>query len=82
MGRTIRTKIIKVGNSQGICIPKILLDQSGIKSDVDIEVQGDSLIIRSAPITRQGWDAAFARMAKHQDDRLLDEARATDWEQD
>ncbi|MFM7471739.1 MAG: AbrB/MazE/SpoVT family DNA-binding domain-containing protein, partial [Nodosilinea sp.] len=28
MGKGIRTRIVKIGNSQGIRIPKILLEQS------------------------------------------------------
>jgi antitoxin MazE len=82
MGTAIRTRIVKIGNSQGVRIPKLLLEQSGIQSEVEIEVQGDSLQIRSAPMIRQGWDVAFAQMAKYQDDVLLDEGNATDWEQE
>lgn len=82
MGTAIRTRIVKIGNSQGIRIPKLLLEQSGIQSEVEIEVQGNSLKIRSAPMRRKGWDAAFAEMAKHQDDVLLDEENATEWEQE
>lgn len=82
MGTAIRTRIVKIGNSQGIRIPKILLEQSGIESEVEIEVQGDFLKIRSAPVIRQGWDAAFAQMAKHRDDELLDQGCTTDWDQE
>ncbi|WP_244913276.1 AbrB/MazE/SpoVT family DNA-binding domain-containing protein [Phormidesmis priestleyi] len=41
MSASIRTRIVKIGNSQGIRIPKTLLEQSGIDSEVEIEVQGD-----------------------------------------
>jgi len=82
MGTAIRTRIVKIGNSQGVRIPKLLLEQSGIESEVEIELQGDSLQIRRAPVIRQGWDVAFAQMAKHQDDVLLNEGNATDWEQE
>lgn len=82
MGTAIRTRIVKIGNSQGIRIPKILLEQSGIQSEVEIEVQGNFLKIRSAPLIRQGWDAAFAQMAEHHDDVLLDAGTATAWEQE
>lgn len=43
MGANIRTQIIKIGNSQGIRIPKILLEQSGINTEVEIEVESDRL---------------------------------------
>lgn len=81
MGATIRARIVKIGNSQGIRIPKLLLEQSGIHTEVEIEVQGDHLTIRTAPYSRDGWDEAFATMAEQHDDVLLDEANATDWDQ-
>lgn len=81
MGATIRTRIIKIGNSQGIRIPKILLEQSGIDTEVEIEVQGEHLIIRTAPQLRSGWEQAFAVMAEQHDDVLLDEITTTDWAQ-
>ena len=46
MGAAIRTRIVKIGNSQGVRIPKVLLEQSGIHAEVEIEVQGDHLTIR------------------------------------
>ena len=81
MSIAIRTRIIKIGNSQGIRIPELLLEQSGIHTDVEIEVQGDRLIIRTATNLRAGWDAAFAAMTKEQDDVLLDEVNTTSWDQ-
>lgn len=81
MGAVIRTRIVKIGNSQGVRIPKLLLQQSGIDTDVEIEVQGDHLTIRTATGSRAGWDEAFAEMAQHHDDVLLDEVHSTDWDQ-
>ncbi len=81
MGAAIRTRIVKIGNSQGVRIPKLLLEQSGIHSEVEIEVQDNHLTIRTAPHLRAGWDAAFATMAEQQDDVLLDEVNETEWDQ-
>ena len=81
MGATIKTRIVKIGNSQGIRIPKILLEQSGIQTEVEIEVQGDHLTIRTAPCLRSGWDEAFSEMSKQHDDGLLDDVSATEWDQ-
>jgi antitoxin MazE len=81
MGAAIRTRIVKIGNSQGVRIPKLLLEQSGIHAEVEIEVQGDHLTIRTASRLRTGWDEAFAAMAKQNDAVLLDEIEPTDWDQ-
>ncbi|WP_228015544.1 AbrB/MazE/SpoVT family DNA-binding domain-containing protein [Synechocystis salina] len=77
----MKTRIIKVGNSQGIRIPKTLLEQSGLKTEVVIEVKGDTLIIRNAQSPRENWDLAFQAMAEQEDDRLLDGPTVTEWEQ-
>lgn len=80
METTIRTRIIKIGNSQGIRIAKPLLEQSGISEDVDIEVQAGCLILRAASRPRAKWSEAFATMTAQGDDLLLDEMIATDWD--
>jgi antitoxin MazE len=81
MGTVIRTRIVKIGNSQGIRIPKLLLEQSGIHTEVEIEAQGDHLTIRTVRRLRMGWDEAFAKMAEQCDDVLLDEVNTNDWDQ-
>ncbi len=81
MNTGIRTRIVKIGNSQGIRIPKPLLEQSGIGAEVEIEVQADRLIIRAVSQSRSGWEAAFAAMAEQGEDGLLDDLTATDWDE-
>jgi len=81
MSTSIRTRIIKIGNSQGVRIPKLLLEQSGIHTEVEIELHGDHLTIRQAAHPRSGWEQSFAEMAQNHDDLLLDEMSATSWDQ-
>ncbi|NQT74641.1 MAG: AbrB/MazE/SpoVT family DNA-binding domain-containing protein [Chloroflexi bacterium] len=73
MGTGIKTRIVKIGNSQGIRIPKPLLDQVDIREEVELEVQDDQLVIRQVRGARLGWDDQFAKMAEMEDDHLLDE---------
>jgi antitoxin MazE len=70
---TMRAKIIKIGNSQGIRIPKLFLEQTGLGDEVELEAQDDQIIIRPATYPRQGWDEAFRAMAERGDDQLLDD---------
>ena len=81
MSTTIKTRIIKIGNSQGIRIPKLLLEQSGLEGEVEIGLEGGHLIIRSVAHPRAGWDEAFARMAANGDDVLLDDVTLTEWDE-
>ncbi len=68
----MRTHIVKIGNSQGIRIPKPLLDQTGIIDDVELEVEKTQIIIRPTSSPRTGWDTAFRAMAQNGDDTLID----------
>ena len=69
---TVRAKIVRIGNSQGVRIPKPLLRRSGLTVEVEIDAQDDQIVIRPARRPREDWDASFARMAETGDDGLLD----------
>ena len=68
----MRTRIVRIGNSQGIRIPKALLEQTELRGEVELTVQGDSLVISAVAPARDGWETAFRQMAASGDDRLLD----------
>jgi antitoxin MazE len=80
----MKTRIIKIGNSQGVRIHKVLLEQSGLGTEVELEVQDAQIVIRAAQRPRQGWEEAFRAMARHQDHRLLDPNLTghTRWDED
>lgn len=68
----MRACIVKIGNSQGIRIPKPLLDQTGIMDAVELEVEKNKIIIRPISNPRPGWDNAFRAMAQNGHDKLID----------
>ena len=78
----MKTNIVRIGNSKGVRLPKSVLEQCHLKDSVEIEVEGDAVIIRSAHVPRAGWSEAFSEMSEHLDDKLLDEdtASATQWD--
>jgi antitoxin MazE len=80
----MKTRIVRLGNSEGIRIPKPLLEQTGLSGEVEISVQDGSLIIKRARKPRAGWAAAFKNMAENGDDPLLDLAAQglTRWDED
>jgi antitoxin MazE len=78
----VKARIVRIGNSRGIRIPKPLIEQTGLRDDVEIVVQGNTLVISPAGRPRAGWDEAFRAMASHGDDQLLDEPRPTRWDED
>ena len=69
----MKTQIVKIGNSQGIRIPKIILQESHISRQVELIAEHEQIIIRSVKKVRDGWDDAFKSMAANNDDMLLDD---------
>ena len=84
MDTVVKTRIVKIGNSQGVRIPKLLLDQVDLGEDVELALQDNQIVIRPALPVRHGWEEAFRKMAKAGDDRLLadDELLATTWDEE
>jgi antitoxin MazE len=72
MSTIVRTRIVKIGNSQGIRIPKLLLEQTNIGEEVELELRGEQIVIRPAYRARHDWEQAFKTMAQQGDDQLLD----------
>lgn len=81
----MKCQIIQIGNSQGIRIPKILLEESGITGDVDLEMHAEGILIRNIQRPRSGWDEAFKAMAENDEAESLDAVGSTafdkkDWQ--
>jgi antitoxin MazE len=61
-----------MGNSQGVLIPKPLLQQIGLDDQADMRIEGDALVLRrpkSAP--RTGWAEASKKLVAAGDDALV-----------
>ena len=68
----MRASIVRIGNSQGIRIPKVVLEQTRLHGEVDLEVKDEKIIISPVKKPRQDWDRQFKLMAERGDDKLLD----------
>ena len=67
----MKARIVAIGNSKGVRIPKLLLEQTGLAGEVEIEAEGDSLVIRPIKKPRAGWEKAFREMVERGDDKPL-----------
>lgn len=80
----MNAKIIAIGTSKGIRIPKYLLDKYQFEELVDIDDTGSGLLIQPVRQTRAGWDEAFKKIAGTQDDKVIDLPKSdwddTEWE--
>jgi antitoxin MazE len=68
----MKTNIVTIGNSQGIRIPKILLEQSRLSGEVEIEVRGESLVISPSRKPRENWNEAF-RAAREEEEAAVND---------
>lgn len=72
MNNIVKTNVVKIGNSQGVRIPKLLLEQIGLFGEVEMEVASDHLVLRRARRPREGWEEHFKQIAEEGEDKLLD----------
>jgi len=80
-----KTRIVRIGNSRGIRVPKVLLDQAELPDEVELQAEHGRLVIRAARGPRAGWAAAAKAMHAQGDDQLLDAQTPTrfdekDWQ--
>jgi antitoxin MazE len=78
-------RIVRIGNSRGIRVPKALLEQAQLPEEVELQAEPGRLIVRAARRTRAGWAEAAAQMHERGEDRPLDPATgsrfdAEEWE--
>jgi antitoxin MazE len=78
----MRTAIVRIGNSQGLRIPKAILQACEIRDEVELSVEQGRLIVEPSRKPRDGWAAAAREMAAAGEDELLDPATATEFDAD
>ena len=61
---TTKSKIVKIGNSRGIRIPRLFLEQTGLGDEVEIVVVDDQIVIKPSTTPCQGWAEQFQEMAR------------------
>ena len=73
----MKAKIIRIGNSKGIRLPKLVLEQVGLAEEVDLEIRDGEIVISPADLRRRGWAEAAQALAAKGGDQLLDEPLPT-----
>lgn len=80
----MKTKLIRIGNSQGVRIPKPLIEESGITDEIEMILRDNEIVLRSAETIRKDWENSFEKMAEEGDDALLDQEeieKPSDWDE-
>jgi antitoxin MazE len=81
----MRTKLVRIGNSKGVRLPKPILEQSGITDEVDLKVEeGRVILMRPEKHPREGWTESIAAIGPDNEDwsdwqNMPSEALEEDW---
>ena len=59
---TMKARLIRIGNSRGVRLPKAIIDQVGLDDEVELRVEEQRLVIVPATRPRAGWAEAIQVM--------------------
>ncbi len=76
----MKARLVRIGNSRGVRLPKAFIEQVGLDGEIEIQVEAERIVISPASRSRAGWaEAASAAAASS---KLLDPATPTRFDED
>src|SRR2546425_8218189 len=73
----MKGKLVQIGNSRGVRLPKLLLEEAGLTDEVEIRAREGAIVIERIGRPRAGWADAARQLRQQDDDRLLDQPLPT-----
>ncbi len=80
-----KTRIIRIGSSHGVRLPKAMLEQAGLRDEVELNASRHRIVIQAPRKARQGWEEQFRQAAAVGHDDLTfitDTPSLTRWDDD
>lgn len=78
----MKARLIRIGNSRGVRLPKPLIEQAGLEDDVELCVHDGVIQISSPRTPRAGWACAAKRMRDRGEDPPLDPETSTRFDEE
>ena len=78
----MKAKLVRIGNSRGVRLPKPLIEEAGLSDDVDLRVRDGAIVISRSNELREGWAEAAATLASRGEDRLIDAPTLTRFDEE
>jgi len=78
----VKTRLVQIGNSRGVRLPKAFIEQAGLTEEVELEIQDGSVVISAVRNVRAGWRDAAENLAHREEDILLDDEVPTRFEEE
>jgi antitoxin MazE len=60
---TMKSRLVRIGNSRGVRLPKAVIDQVGLDDEIELHVENHRLVIVPVGRPRTGWAEAARRLA-------------------
>ncbi len=76
----MKAQIIQIGNSQGIRIPKVLLEETKMSGEVDLAAVAEGILIRNISKPRSDWERMFSELIESDDDAVQFDSPAGNFE--
>jgi antitoxin MazE len=81
----MKAKLIQIGNSRGVRLPKPLIKEAGLNNEVDINLRNGEIVIRPMRKIRSGWKEAAKQLHERKGDGLVSDEiptrfDRTEWE--
>jgi len=77
----MKARLVRIGNSRGVRLPKPLIEEARLKEDVELRVRDGAVIITSSARPRSGWADAARQIREHGQDGLLNEPTSTEFDE-
>jgi len=76
----MRTRLVRIGRSRGVCIPEDLLRQAEIDGEVELRVADGGLVVTPVRSPRAGWAEAARLVRARGEDGMPDPPTPTRFE--
>lgn len=74
----IELKVVAIGNSRGVRLPKAILERYEIKGALVLEAREEGLLLRGKPDKRLTWEETYREAAREREDWSVFDAALAD----
>ncbi len=67
----MKARLVRIGNSRGIRLPKPVIEEAGLSDEVELRVRPGAILIERAAGPRAGWAEAAQRLRRRGEDELF-----------
>ena len=73
----MKTRLVQIGNSRGVRIPKPMIEEAGLGDEVELRLQKGAIVLMAARSPRSGWLEAARLLRERGEDYMVDPAVST-----